>query len=405
VTKRIFLSLLCACAVSAIAQDIKPVSPKAAVNPVKSEEERIQAIREYWTPERLAGALPMPIPKVDPATVEPNSAPVFSGTSGSAPGALPAVRIEPEIEAPRDRFPLNQGPEQGLDVNTEATPSPDAFSYEMPFNNYRTGINNQYPYATIGKLFFTIPAGASEKPGGYVCSAAVVGNSRIVVTARHCMFDYVSKKWYSNWVFYPQWKDGGSTTVGGETSSGQPGAWFPEQEYTWVSSSTLSLSTGWDIGILIMHDSNGKGCGNSTGTHTIGYFTGYLGYSYGGNFSQRQWNIFGYPQAAPFEGNYLYQDNGATGVVNPLGSNNIVQVGNPQTGGTSGGPWILGFDPGPATDPAPVNNTTGANTNRANGVNSYQYTDPSEPLAINGTIFQESNFLNLYNGALKLTCN
>jgi V8-like Glu-specific endopeptidase len=400
-TTRIFLSLLCVSAVSALAQDSKSASPQAAANPVRSDEAHIQAVREYWTPERLADALPMPIPKVDRSSVVPNIAPVPVGPRGSAPGRLPEVQIEAPGEASSERFPLNQGP----DIDADVSVSPDAFSYEMPFNNYRPGNNGQYPYATMGKLFFTVPEGASEKAGGYVCSAAVVGNTRIVVTARHCMFDYVSKKWYSNWVFYPQWNNGGSTTVGGVTSAGQPGAWFPEQEYTWVSSSTLSLSTGWDIGILVMHDSNGKGCGDSTGTHSIGHFTGYLGYTYGGDFSQRQWNIFGYPQAKPFEGNYLYQDNGATGAVNPLGSTNVVEVGNPQTPGTSGGPWVLGFDPGPATDPAPVNNTTGSNTDQANGVNSFEWTTPSEPLAINGTIFQQSNFLNLYNGALNLTCN
>ena len=400
--KRFVFSIVCVCAVTAFAQDSKSTPPRATANPVISDEDHVQAVRDYWTPERLAAALPMPIPRVDPASVEPNSAPVAVGPRGSAPGALPAVRIEPATEASPDRFPLNQGD----DADRDAIATPDGFNYEMPFNNYRSGNNNQYPYATIGKLFFTIPAGASEKPGGYVCSAAVVGNTRIVVTARHCMFDYVSKKWYSNWVFYPQWNNGGSKTVGGITSSGQPGAWFPNQEYTWVSTNTLSLTSGWDIGILVMHDSNGKGCGDSTGTHSIGHFTGYLGYNYGGDYSQRQWNIFGYPQAAPFEGNYLYQDTGATGAVNPFGSNHVVEAGNPQTGGTSGGPWILGFDPGPATDPSPINNTTGGGSDMANGVNSFQWTaNPDEPLAINGTVFTQDNFLNLYNGALKLTCN
>jgi hypothetical protein len=102
------------------------------------------------------------------------------------------------------------------------------------------------------------------------------------------------------------------------------------------------------------------------------------------------------PEGSPFEGNYLYQDNGATGAVNPLGSTNIVEAGNPQTGGTSGGPWVIGFDPGNATDPNPINNTNPTSKNLANGVNSFIWTKPAEPLALNGTIFQASNFWNLY---------
>jgi hypothetical protein len=152
-----------------------------------------------------------------------------------------------------------------------------------------------------------------------------------------------------------------------------------------------------------MHDSTGTGCGGDKGK-TIGSITGWLGYTYGGNYSQRQWNIFGYPQGAPFEGNYLYQDNGATGAVNPLGTTNIVEVGDPQTGGSSGGPWIIGFNPKDAKDPSPNDNTFPGYSNLENGVNSFQWTTPSEPLAINGTVFTAANYWNLYQFLLKQTC-
>jgi V8-like Glu-specific endopeptidase len=266
----------------------------------------------------------------------------------------------------------------------------------MPFNNYRAGNHNTYPYSAIGKLFFTIPPGTSEAPGEYVCSAAVAGiPSYVVITARHCVFDYVTSKWYKNWVFYPGWNNGPDSTL--------HGAWYPNVVATWVGSSTLSLTTGWDIALMTMHDSTGTGCGGDRG-RTIGNYTGWLGYSYGGNYSQRQWNIFGYPQAAPFEGNYLYQDNGATGQVNPLGSNNVVEAGNPQTGGTSGGPWVIGFDPNDATDPYPNNNTNPGLVNLENGVNSFIWTNPSEPLALNGTVFTQGNYWNLWLFLNSQTC-
>lgn len=402
---RIALALACLCSLPALAQNTaRPSEPKATVAPTSaaSEEARIRAIQEYWTPERLAAARPMPLPRVDPATVTPSNAPA-PGPVHSQPGILPTIKPQPADEPAMERFPLNQDAEgdAGFAAQSDATPSPDGFNYVMPFNNFRTGINNQFPYSTMGKLFFTVPAGVpGENPGGYVCSAAVVDNAHTVVTARHCMFDYASQKWYSNWVFYPEWNNGHSSAVGGIS-----GAWYPKTAITWTSSGTLSLTTGWDIGMFIMHDSPGTGCGGDKG-YQIGNYVGAMGWTYGGDFSQRQWNQFGYPQAAPFEGNYLYQNNGATGTVNPLGSSNVVEAGDPQTGGTSGGPWVIGFNPNNNTRPSGAsNNTNPGGNNYDNGVNSFVWTNPAQPLSMNGTIFQQNNFYNLLTAAKALACN
>jgi hypothetical protein len=391
-SKRILFTIVCACAATVFAQDSKSNLPKSAASPVGSDEAHVEAVREYWTADRLANARPMPIPQVDPASLAPAQAaapePIHVGGGG-----LPSVKLDANDEVSAERFPLNRGE----DLNPEAIATPDGFSYEMPFNNFRTGINNTYPYSAMGKLFFTIPAGASEPAGDYVCSATVSGNTQkyIVATARHCVFDYKTQVWYKDWVFYPGWDNGSNTALGG--------AWYPDIVLTWVSSGTLSLTTGWDIALMTMHDSTGTGCGGDKG-RTIGSITGWLGYAYGGNFSQRQWNIFGYPQESPFEGNYLYQDNGATGVVNPLGTTNVVEVGNPQTGGTSGGPWVIGFNPKDATDVNPNDNTLPGAYNLQNGVNSFVWTSPSQPLAINGTVFTQANYWNLYNDLLGYTC-
>jgi hypothetical protein len=186
----------------------------------------------------------------------------------------------------------------------------------------------------------------------------------------------------------------------GSSSSALGGKWTPLYATTWTSNAS---TMDYDIGLLAMHDSTGTGCGGDKG-QVIGNYTGWLGYSYNGDYSQRQWNIFGYPQAAPFEGNYLYQNNGATGALNPQGDNNVVEVGNPQSDGTSGGPWILGFDPNGATDPNPTNNIAPSYTNLINGVNSFKFTNPSQPLAINGPEFQTYNFWNLYTNYTHQTC-
>jgi len=99
----------------------------------------------------------------------------------------------------------------------------------------------------------------------------------------------------------------------------------------------------------------------------------------------------------------LYQNNGATGTVNPLGSSNVVESGDPQTGGTSGGPWVIGFDPNNNTVPSGASNNTGG-INYDNGVNSFVWTNPSQPLAMNGTVFQSANFGSLWNSAIAVAC-
>jgi V8-like Glu-specific endopeptidase len=388
--------------VSVVAQQPTAKSGASNAAPVLKFQANTAALTtgEYWTADRMAAAKPLPLPRSAPGSVDLDPQVINrlaiskSESMKTGPGGLPTLRGLSTQAVPTERFPLSTGDSLDNDSldNESLSPESTPFSYAFPFNNFRTGINNQYPYTTVGKLFFTIPAGASEPAGDYVCSGSVTLNSHTVLTARHCMFDIATGKWYGNWTFYPGWNNGSNAALGG--------GWKVNFAYTWVSNAP---NWYWDIGFLSMHDSTGKGCGGDSGK-VIGAYTGWLGYAYGGDYTQRQWNIFGYPQGKPFEGNYLYQDNGATGQVNPLGTSGIVEIGNPQTGGTSGGPWILGFNPGNATDPSPSNNTFPTYFNLANGVNSFQWTSPAEPLAINGPEFNGDNFWNLYVAYSKILC-
>lgn len=383
-TNRIFVSLLMACAVAATAQDATRATSKSSGSPVITRDTEAKAALEYWTPERMAAARPMPLAEVEPGTLDMTGVPTSPEPSHFNRGGLPTERIATQIETRSERFPLNTGDDADR-AEPEAIGSPEGFNYVMPFQNFRTGVNNSYPYTTIGKLFFTIPKGASEAPGDYVCSGAVALDAHTVVTARHCVYDIANHVWYGNWVFYPGWNNGSDSVLGG--------GWHVNFAYTWTSNAP---NWYWDIGLLSMHDNTGTGCGGDKGKQ-IGNYTGWLGWWYGGDYSQRQWNIFGYPQAAPFEGNYLYQDNAATGELNPFSNSGIVEVGSPQTGGTSGGPWILGFDPYEGANPTINNNITPAGDyNMVNGLNSFKWTDPNLPLTINGPEFNSNNFNNLY---------
>ncbi len=163
-------------------------------------------------------------------------------------------------------------------------------------------------------------------------------------------------------------------------------------QWTWPAG---NANYYYDIGFIALNDHNGKGCDNSTGTHQIGHYTGWLGNWYGEDYSQVQWNLFGYPTTSPFNGNYLYQDNAATALLNPFGFSGTVGVGSAQAGGITGGPWVLGFDPNNATDSYAVDNIN-AHTNLINSVVSYR--NGSFPLLVVGPQFESNNFNNLYGG-------
>jgi V8-like Glu-specific endopeptidase len=115
------------------------------------------AIRAYWTPERMREALP----------AEELLADVELPASGTlAPGRGAARTVAP---APR-----------ATDV----------------------GGNTTDPYRAHGKVFFTL--GGSN----YVCSGTVVNaiSKRLVVTAGHCVAE--AENYATNWMFVPGFRDG-----------------------------------------------------------------------------------------------------------------------------------------------------------------------------------------------------
>ena len=109
------------------------------------------ALTEFWTPQQLQDAQPMPLPVVDPSTLGPTDpAEPYSGASRS--GAA--------------KGPRNQ--DSGVSGNA-----------------------SMEPLSRAGKLFF-------NKGGkGWVCSAQFIAPG-ILITAAHCVRDDVTGQWYTN---------------------------------------------------------------------------------------------------------------------------------------------------------------------------------------------------------------
>lgn len=321
-----------------------------------------KAVLAYWTPARMAAAIPRDLPTLSVSlkgargpVIPPTGQPVF------APGNEPGFAPGPAVRAPAKV--------QGGTPETLV----DAFSYPYPFNRYQVfpitvtpfAIYQNYPFRTHGKLFFTL--GTSD----YVCSATSVtsgegGNQSVVWTAGHCVHAGSGGAFATNVVFVPAYRDGAAPF----------GSWTAYTLYTlveWATNGNLKQ----DLGAVVVRRrvSDGARLGNVVGT--LGLATSLTDY--------QMYHSFGYPAATQsvwpytaFNGNRMWscQAPAARRVTeyHPSGAGPApVAMGCDMTGGCSGGAWIMGFN---------VNYSFGWHVNGGyiNGLNSWRWT--GEPRAM-----------------------
>lgn len=169
--------------------------------------------------------------------------------------------------------------------------------------------------AHIGKVFFTV--GGND----YVCSGNSVASDSgsTVSTAGHCTSE--AGTWASNWVFAPGYDNG-------ETPHG---LWSATELYApqqWVGQEDMN----YDIAFAAVQlESGSASLADTVGASGIEFNT------------QRGelYTSYGYPAAAPFDGETLEQcqDNG---VDDTLGGTDDQAIDCDMTGGSSGGPWFVG---------------------------------------------------------------
>jgi V8-like Glu-specific endopeptidase len=211
-----------------------------------------------------------------------------------------------------------------------------------------------YPYKTIGVLYFT------QGAGNYRCSAAttVSPNRRLIWTAGHCVAAGDGATWSTNVLFVPAYKFGVALPYG-----------------TWAGCQ-LATRTAWFNNAELGEDLGAVKACDRAGDIRVQDVVGSLGFAW--NQSRVQlWNDFGYPAAAPFDGKWLTTCQASHAVDDPTqGTPSTIGIGCDMTGGCSGGPWILKF----------VRTKAGAQ-NYLNGLNSYKYINPAQPLAMYGPYF------------------
>jgi V8-like Glu-specific endopeptidase len=180
------------------------------------------------------------------------------------------------------------------------------------------------PATTTGKVFFKDHTG-----GNWVCSGSLVNSNGhdLVITAGHCVYGTAGgeipagETWHSNWVFAPDYSNGYAPY----------GYWYAKQLWT-LTNYINNDDEQDDLGAALLWP-------NSNGVNAVSLLGGQgIAWNYSSTESIYD---FGYPAAAPFNGQTLQYCTGTSGwgwldAMEFLPSN--------FTGGSSGGPWLAGFN-------------------------------------------------------------
>jgi hypothetical protein len=314
-------------------------------------------VKRYWTSERIAAARWRNLQsapgslrsEVGRAPVPKRRGPVRITTS-TRPGETARKLTLPEGSSLRgvsgrgdvDTLGGNGSPGWGGAVNF----------FPLTFTRYRlfpdqTLVRQAYPNRTVGLLVFTIPG-----EGDFRCSATVVSslNGSTLWTAGHCVAT-PGIGFHSNFLFVPAWH--------GSVAGSGLGLWPGQTAVTfgqWIFDGCLEL----DMGTIILQPTGGGVVPFGTTIQTV---TGGMGFVSGLSPLQH-WHLLGFPAASQrnphppgpnahpvpgptFDGNHLELCAAQAGVAGTVTCSNtgnfVIGAGCDQTGGASGGPWVLDY--------------------------------------------------------------
>ena len=312
-------------------------------------QEEMQATAAYWTPERMRAAKPYPLPTKEGA---PGVGPTEAAPTGP-PGAVNGSSGQTSTLLSEDEFDVLAY--TGAFAEPAApVPMANGYDYPPPHNTFNVTkgfygtTGSKYPYKAIGKVFFT------QSAVNYVCSGSS-GGGRAVLTAGHCVSSGANV-WSTNTTFVPSYKN----------NIRPYGTWVAFNLWTFTAWHT-SKDFARDVGYIIVSDQGGL---------KLSQRVGYLGFAW--NYSRVQmYNMFGYPQAAPYNGAWLVTTQASYATQDGSENPNTTGIGFSQTGCCSGGPWIKDY-----------RHVTSGACNYANGVNSYIYS--GSPLQIYSPYFDTS---------------
>jgi V8-like Glu-specific endopeptidase len=253
----------------------------------------------FWTPERLAAAQPRDIQRAAPPGLIDTNPGKGNGGGGGGGGGKPGG-----------------GGDTGGSTDTTGS----------SWNE--TGLVQ----ITTGRVFFSIGSGLYSCSGGVVDDAdgalGTDANGRtLVVTAGHCVFDETNGAFVTNWVFIPDYDNGGSYS----NATGPYGMW---------AASALVTTTAW-ASRDFNHDYAFAVVTETQGGQTLEETVGEQAIAFNATGAGNKMHAFGYPAEGKYKGNDLVYCAG-TSADDPYGFTDVY-LACKMNGGSSGGPWFNDF--------------------------------------------------------------
>lgn len=277
----------------------------------------------------------------------------------AAPQASGPPRFTPGVEGTGKKTPTSVPAAKALE--SAAPPPPPEFGTgdQQPYTTSREPNASQDPHRRAGKLFF------NDDGGSFVCSGSLI-KPGVVVTAAHCVSKFGENRFYTDFQFIPAYQSGAAPF----------GNWTAKKVYVLkaylVGTDSCAVSgvvCRDDIALIVLNAQSGAYPGTSTGTF------GYGSNGFGFNLKSRGLlTQLGYP-AALENGQVQMRTDSQSFVDVEFSRNNI--MGSLQTGGSSGGPWLVNFGPAPTITGGGVGFGASAQHNIVVGVTSWGYVDTS----------------------------
>ncbi|SNX64472.1 V8-like Glu-specific endopeptidase [Streptomyces sp. TLI_55] len=213
-----------------------------------------------------------------------------------------------------------------------------------------------------GKVFFDSPEGTM------VCSATVVqdpahpGKSNMVWTAGHCVHAGKEGGWYRNIAFVPSYNNDALSSAELAKASREEvapyGVWWGDWAQTsdqWIEQGGETGGDGASYDYAVIHVTPEKGGSGKSLEETVGSALP-VNFNAPAAAKIQSLTATGYPAAAPFDGETMYQCQDKPGRLSIKASDpTMYRIGCTMTGGSSGGGWVATGSDG---KPALVSNTS-----------------------------------------------
>lgn len=272
--------------------------------------------QQGYTLEQRRSAKSLDI-KMSSSDLSGGSTSFSGGTPGLKTGSLPDPQAQAKARAAFPDAWTALDNRASLDQPSRKTVDPmSLYGTKNVFagylGNYFSPFYLNYPYSTVGKLYF------QDAYSYYSCTATLIGEWTIV-TAAHCVYDTDYNYWYYGWQFVPA-----------EMDLAEPYGYYNYYNATvlvnWMKAKKSSSGMRYDVAVI----------------STYGYpgdEAGWVGY--GWNWPAKQEiHAIGYP--SNITGGYYTYICAAEGFQK---SSDVLGMGCDMTYGSSGGPWFMWFMP------------------------------------------------------------